>query len=56
MGTIRQHRRYRIMVSDFSAQSAGSREERRMVQTMCFYLAVIVLSIGTVASYFIPLP
>jgi len=34
----------------------GIAKERRMVHATYFYLAVIVLSIGTVASYFIPLP
>jgi hypothetical protein len=42
--------------SDFSSQPSTSREERRMIHATYVYLAVIVLSIGTVASYFIPLP
>jgi hypothetical protein len=41
---------------DFSSLTSGTREEHRMVRATCFYLAIIGLLIGTVASYVVPLP
>jgi hypothetical protein len=32
------------------------KQEYRMVHTVCLYLAIVALSIGTVAAYVLPLP
>jgi hypothetical protein len=55
-GTNSQARTLFLQKSNFSLPGAAQEREERMLHAAFFYVVVITLSIGTVASYLIPMP
>jgi hypothetical protein len=55
-GTISLARRCFFQLTQCLLRNCEAGEERIMVHVTVFYMVVIVLSVGTVASYVVPLP
>jgi hypothetical protein len=55
-GTNSEPRPLLLQRSDFSLPGTAQEREKEMLHAAFFYVVVIALSIGTVASYFIPIP